>query len=127
MITNNSYDKDFINKYTVGFDSFASYVLEKKYSLCTPEWASNITNIPINKITNLAEKLITKKTMISMSWSLQRASRGEQPLWMGITLACMIGQIGTAGGGFGFGYSSVNSTGDRFTKIPWKNSSTRSK
>ena len=121
MITNNSYDKDFIKKYTVGFDSFASYVLGKKNNIpCTPEWASNITNIPVKNITKLAEKLITKKTMISMSWSLQRASRGEQPLWMGITLACMIGQIGTGGGGFGFGYSAVNSTGDAFTKLPWK-------
>ena len=121
MITNNSYDKVFIKKYTVGFDNFASYVLGKKNNVpCTPEWASSITNIPIKDITKLAEKLITKKTMISMSWSLQRASRGEQPLWMGITLACMIGQIGTAGGGFGFGYSSVNSTGDTFTKLPWK-------
>ena len=121
MITNNSYNKVFIKKYTVGFDNFASYVLGKKNNApCTPEWASNITNLPIKDITKLAEKLITKKTMISMSWSLQRASRGEQPLWMGITLACMIGQIGTAGGGFGFGYSSVNSTGDTFTKLPWK-------
>ena len=121
MITNNSYNKVFIKKYTVGFDNFASYVLGKKNNVpCTPEWASSITNIPIKDITKLAEKLITKKTMISMSWSLQRASRGEQPLWMGITLACMIGQIGTAGGGFGFGYSSVNSTGDTFTKLPWK-------
>ena len=76
LITNNSYDKDFINKYTVGFDSFASYVLGKKNNVpCTPVWASNITNIPIKKIKNLAEKLITKKTMISMSWSLQRASQ----------------------------------------------------
>jgi biotin/methionine sulfoxide reductase len=58
--------------------------------------------------------------MISLSWSLQRASRGEQPLWMGITLAAMLGQIGTASGGFGFGYSSVNSTGDSFDKIPWQ-------
>ena len=58
--------------------------------------------------------------MISLSWSLQRASRGEQPLWMGITLAAMLGNIGTAGGGFGFGYSCVNSTGDSFNKIPWQ-------
>ena len=63
---------------------------------------------------------IRKKTMISISWSLQRASRGEQPLWMGITLAAMLGQIGTANGGFGFGYSSVNSTGDSFHKMPWQ-------
>ena len=121
MIKNNSYDKGFIKKYTSGFDEFASYVLGKKNNPpCTPEWASNITNIPIKEINSLADKILSKKTMISMSWSLQRASRGEQPLWMGITLACMLGYIGTAGGGFGFGYSSVNSTGDSFSKIPWK-------
>ena len=39
---------------------------------------------------------------------------------MGITLAAMLGQIGTAAGGFGFGYSSVNSTGDSYDKIPWQ-------
>ena len=121
LIKNNTYDKSFIKKYTVGFEDFSSYVLGKKNnSPCTPEWASNITNIPVEEINKLAKKIITKKTMISMSWSLQRASRGEQPLWMGITLACMLGHIGTAGGGFGFGYSSVNSTGDTFSKVPWK-------
>ena len=121
LINNNSYDKDFIKKYTVGFDSFADYVLGKKNNQeCSPSWASKITNIPVNTINELADKIITKKTMISLSWSLQRASRGEQPLWMGITLAAMLGHIGTASGGFGFGYSSVNSTGDSFHKLPWQ-------
>ncbi len=121
LIKNNSYDKQFINKYTVGFESFSDYVLGKKNNQdCSPEWASQITNIPVKTINELAEKIISKKTMISISWSLQRASRGEQPLWMGITLAAMLGQIGTAGGGFGFGYSSVNSTGDSYDKIPWQ-------
>ncbi|MDB9933673.1 molybdopterin-dependent oxidoreductase [Candidatus Thioglobus sp.] len=121
LIKNQSYDKDFIDKYTVGFDSFSDYVQGKKNNQeCSPEWASIITNIPVKTIYELANKIITKKTMISLSWSLQRASRGEQPLWMGITLAAMLGQIGTASGGFGFGYSSVNSTGDSFDKIPWQ-------
>ena len=121
LIKNQSYDKDFIDKYTVGFDSFSDYVQGKKNNQeCNPEWASKITNIPVKIIYELANKIITKKTMISLSWSLQRASRGEQPLWMGITLAAMLGQIGTASGGFGFGYSSVNSTGDSFDKIPWQ-------
>ncbi|MDC1417903.1 molybdopterin-dependent oxidoreductase [Candidatus Thioglobus sp.] len=121
LIKNQSYDKDFIEKYTVGFDSFSDYVQGKKNNQeCSPEWASKITNIPVKTIYELANKIITKKTMISLSWSLQRASRGEQPLWMGITLAAMLGQIGTASGGFGFGYSSVNSTGDSFDKIPWQ-------
>ena len=121
LIKNNAYDKSFLKKYTVGFESFSDYVLGKKNNQdCSPEWASKITNIPVKSIKKLAEKIISKKTLISISWSLQRASRGEQPLWMGITLAAMLGQIGTAAGGFGFGYSSVNSTGDSYDKIPWQ-------
>jgi len=120
MIKNNSYNQDFIKKYTVGFDNFSNYVLGKKSNHeCSPEWASNITKIPVKKIYALASDIINKKTMISISWSLQRASRGEQPLWMGITLAAMLGNIGTGKGGFGFGYSSVNSTGDSFNKMKW--------
>ena len=74
---------------------------------CSVEWGSRITGIPVELIRKLGEKIISNKTLVSMSWSLQRASRGEQPLWMGITLASMLGHIGTAAGGFGFGYSSV--------------------
>ena len=122
LIKNNCYNSDFIKKYTVGFDAFASYVLGKKNNQeCSPEWASKITNIPVKTIYELGTKIINKNTMISLSWSLQRASSGEQPLWMGITLAAMLGNIGTSKGGFGFGYSSVNSTGDSFNKMKWQN------
>ena len=121
LITSNNYDQKFIEEYTNGFNEFKSYVLgEKNNKPCTPEWASIITSIPVETIKWLAKEISAKKTMVSISWSLQRASAGEQPLWMGITLASMLGHIGTEGGGIGFGYSSVNSTGDVFKKIPWK-------
>jgi len=121
LIITKNYDEAFIEKYTTGFNELKSYVLgEKNNQPCTPEWASNITSIPIKTIKWLAEEISKNKTMISISWSLQRASAGEQPLWMGISLASMLGHIGTEGGGIGFGYSSVNSTGDVFKKIPWK-------
>ena len=121
LITSNNYNQKFIEEYTNGFNEFKSYVLgEKNNKPCTPEWASSITSIPVETIKWLAKEISAKKTMISISWSLQRASAGEQPLWMGITLASMLGHIGTEGGGIGFGYSSVNSTGDVFKKIPWK-------
>ena len=121
MIKENSYNKDFVKKYTVGFDEFSDYVMGRKNNAeCSPDWGAKITGIPVDSINKLAEKIISNKTLISMSWSLQRASRGEQPLWMGITLASMLGCIGTAAGGFGFGYSCVNSTGDSFTRVPWK-------
>jgi len=121
LIVSKKYDHQFISNYTHGFDEFKSYVLgEKNNKPCTPQWASKITSIPVETINWLAEEISKNKTMISISWSLQRASSGEQPLWMGITLASMLGHIGTEGGGIGFGYASVNSTGDVFKKIPWK-------
>ena len=121
MIKEDSYDKDFVKKYTVGFDEFSDYVMGiNDNAECSPSWASEITGIEVDSINKLAEKIISKRTLISMSWSLQRASRGEQPLWMGITLASMLGYIGTAGGGFGFGYACVNSIGDSFSRVPWK-------
>lgn len=118
LIITKNYDEAFIEKYTTGFNELKSYVLgEKNNQPCTPEWASNITSIPIKTIKWLAEEISKNKTMISISWSLQRASAGEQPLWMGISLASMLGHIGTEGGGIGFGYASVNSTGDVFKKF----------
>ena len=120
LIVNDTYDKKFINKYTIGFEEFKKYVLGKKKNIaCTPKWASSITGIPEENIKKIYKKIIKKRTLISMSWSLQRASHGEQPLWIGITLASMLGHIGTSSGGFGFGYSAVNSTGDIFDKIKW--------
>jgi biotin/methionine sulfoxide reductase len=30
--------------------------------------------------------------MINLSWSMQRQQHGEQPIWLGVTLAAMLGQ-----------------------------------
>ena len=35
---------------------------KKNNQECSPEWASQITNIPVNIINELADKIITKKT-----------------------------------------------------------------
>jgi biotin/methionine sulfoxide reductase len=51
------------------------------------------------------------RTFVNASWSLQRADHGEQPFWMAVTLAAMLGRIGTPGGGLGIGYGSVNAEG----------------
>ena len=77
-----------------------------------------ICEIPADVIINLAEKMASKRTMISVSWSLTRQDHGEQPFWMAIMLASMIGQIGLPGGGFGFGYSATNYIGGQFTVLP---------
>ena len=46
--------------------------------------------------------------MIMAGWGIQRAHHGEQAHWMIVTLCAMLGQIGLAGGGFGFSYHYAN-------------------
>ena len=55
--------------------------------------------------------MATARTLVTVSWSLQRIRHGEQAPWMGLTLAAMLGQIGLPGGGFGHGYGSMNEPG----------------
>ena len=71
-----------------------------------------------DKIISLAKEMSSKRTMISVSWSLTRQDHGEQPFWTAIMLASMLGQIGLPGGGFGFGYSATNHIGGQFSIIP---------
>ena len=112
-------DYDFISKYTVGFDNFLSYLLGKNDGIPkTSQWASDICEIEPETIKTLATQMSSKRTMISVSWSLTRQDHGEQPFWMAIALSCMLGQIGLPGGGFGFGYSATNFIGGNFVIPP---------
>lgn len=118
LYTEGLYNPDFLAKYTVGFERFEAYLTgEADGTPKTPEWAAEISEIPADTIRALAIRMAEKRTMISVSWSLTRQAHGEQPFWMAITLAAMLGQIGLPGGGFGFGYSAVNSTGADYPLI----------
>ena len=113
-------DRDFLNKYCTGYDKFLKYlkgVSDGKAK--TPFWASKITGIPSNTIYNLAKKMSTNRTMITGAWALQRQQYGEQPHWMIAVLACMLGQIGKPGGGFGLGYSAENGIGNPVQYHKW--------
>jgi len=57
--------------------------------------------------------------MITGAWALQRQQYGEQPHWMISVLACMLGQIGLPGGGFGLGYSAENGIGNPVQHHKW--------
>ncbi len=106
LLTENLHDRAFLDKYTVGFDKLAPYLADK-----TPEWVEGITGISATRITALAREMAATRTTVSIGWSLQRSHHGEQPFWGLVTLACMLGQIGLPGGGFGCGYGPVNLMG----------------
>lgn len=111
---------DFLETYCVGFDSFRAYLLgETDGQPKHPEWAAELTDIPADTIRNLAREMAAKRTMINVAWSLQRADHGEQPYWMAMTLAAIIGQIGLPGGGIGFGYGATNRVGAGARPFSW--------
>ncbi|MEM7465699.1 MAG: molybdopterin-dependent oxidoreductase [Pseudomonadota bacterium] len=111
-------DRSFIERCTVGFDVFAAYLLgEKDGVVKSAEWAAQVSEIDAETIRELARRMATKRTMISVSWSLTRQDHGEQPFWAALSLASMLGQIGLPGGGIGFGYSAINAIGDHYASI----------
>lgn len=105
-------DHLFIDQYTVGFDRFRPYLLGLSDGIAkTPEWAADITGVDPEQMRDLARRMARTRTLITVSWSLQRAEHGEQPYWMSAVLAAMLGQIGLPGGGAGYGYGAIGGIG----------------
>ena len=112
LVAENLHATDFLATHCVGFERFRAYLLGETDGVPkTAAWAGAICDAPAQTITGLARRLAASRSMITTSWSLQRADHGEQPFWLTITLAAMLGQIGLPGGGFALGYGSVNAEG----------------
>ncbi|WP_054812584.1 molybdopterin-dependent oxidoreductase [Nocardia arizonensis] len=106
-------DRAFLDRYTVGYDRFVEYVRGGVDGVVKdPVWAQQITGVTADCIRTLAREMAAHRTLITVSWSLQRARHGEQPLWLGVVLAAALGQIGLPGGGFGHGYGSTSAIGE---------------
>lgn len=112
LITENLYNESFVQRYTVGYERFRDYLLgHTDAQPKSPDWAAALTDIPAQQIVELARQMASKRTMINVAYSLQRSVHGEQPFWMTVTLAALLGQIGLPGAGFGLGYGCMNNTG----------------
>ena len=113
-------DSNFLSTHCVGYERFKRYLLGQDDGQAkTPEWASQICDVPAAEIEALAKLVASKRTLISAAWSLQRAHHGEQPYWMVITLAAMLGGIGRPGEGFGFGYGAEGFVGSPWRRFGW--------
>ncbi len=112
LVAEGSHDEQFLRTHTAGFERFRAYLLgESDAKVKNAAWAAQICDVPASVIVDLARRMAANRTVLTASWSLQRADHGEQPFWLTITLAAMLGQIGLPGGGFGLGYGSVNAEG----------------
>jgi len=106
-------NKDFLDEYTTGYKKFLPYLLGKTDGTPkTPEWAESICQIKADKIREIARLLAEKPSLLLSGWSMQRADHGEQPPWMIVTLACMVGQIGLPGCGYSMGHNYPDAGAD---------------
>lgn len=112
LATESLADRGFLDRYCTGYDHFERYLLGLDDGVPkSPQWAAGISGLRAEDLIALARRMASSRTIVTVSWSLQRVRHGEQAPWMGLVLAAMLGQIGLAGGGFGHGYGSMNEPG----------------
>ncbi|MGX5668023.1 molybdopterin-dependent oxidoreductase [Rhizobium daejeonense] len=115
----NLIDKSFLASHTVGADTFVEHLVTgNEGAAFSADWAAGVCGLPPERIRLLATELATTRSFINLNWALQRADFGEQCYWAAIALAAMLGQIGLPGGGIGFGFGSMNGTGNPVARLP---------
>jgi biotin/methionine sulfoxide reductase len=110
----------FLASHCVGFEPFRRYLLGQDDGVAKDAaWAAALSGVSARAILDLARRMAESRTLITVSWSMQRARFGEQPVWMAVVLAAMLGQIGLPGRGFSIGFGAVNgSASSRPDDIP---------
>lgn len=126
IYTEGLHDQEFLDKFCIGFDEehmpegvdsslcYRAYIMgEQDGILKTPEWASSITGVTANKITQLAiDYASIKPAALIQGYGPQRHEFGEQPVLASAVLACMTGNVGiSGGGGAAHGGGTSHSTG----------------
>jgi biotin/methionine sulfoxide reductase len=112
LVTERLHDHAFLDRFCVGYETFEAYLLG--HGDGRPKdaaWAAAICGLPADEIIGLARRAAGRRTLVTCSQSLQRAEHGEQPIWMGVVLAALLGQIGLPGGGFAYALGSTSNTG----------------
>ncbi|MBW3085459.1 Dimethyl sulfoxide/trimethylamine N-oxide reductase [Austwickia sp. TVS 96-490-7B] len=118
LLVNGHADHEFLSSYTVGHNHLNDYLRGHTDGIVKDAaWAAQLCHIPTEQITRTAHQLTTGRALITATWSLQRQQHGEMAIWAVVALAAYLGQIGLPGGGFGFGYGSMNEPG--LTQTPF--------
>ena len=118
ILSEELHDPAFLQTYCVGGDQFIAYVMGHSDGVAKDAaWAAEISGLSVETIEDLARTMAKRRTLITVSWSLQRADHGEQTYWMAVSLAALLGQTGLPGGGFGFAYAGAAGMGGPGTTV----------
>jgi anaerobic dimethyl sulfoxide reductase subunit A len=116
MISENSVDQPFLDKYCVGYDEktlpagapanghYKAYILGSGPDgiAKTPQWAAKITGIPADKIVKLGREIgQAKPAFIAQGWGPQRHANGELTSRAISMLSILTGNVGINGGNSG--------------------------
>ncbi|EUB99852.1 Trimethylamine-N-oxide reductase (cytochrome c) [Rhizobium sp. CF080] len=119
MLIEGRHDRDFLDRYCTGFDVFAAYLEGRDDKQPkTAQWASAVSGVPVETIVELAREMTQRRSLVTVAHALQRARFGEQPVWAGVALAAMAGQIGLPGGGYNYALGAMGHTGRRLNSVP---------
>jgi biotin/methionine sulfoxide reductase len=122
LVVENLHDRTFLGRYCVGFAEFEAYLNgTRDGQVKDAAWSSAICGIPAERIRDIARQIAGRRTLITVSLSLQRSEHGEQPIWMAVTLAAMLGQIGLPGGGFLYGVGALANVAKPMVAVPVPN------
>jgi biotin/methionine sulfoxide reductase len=119
LMTDGLHDRVFLDRYCVGYPAFEAYLSGRSDGEPKDaEWAAAICELPAGTIRDIARQAAGKRALVTCAQSLQRAEHGEQPVWMGVVLAAMLGQIGLPGGGFVYAMGSLANIGKPSLAVP---------
>lgn len=119
IVQSGKHDEAFLQDCCVGFDAFLEYLSGRRDGVKKDAtWAAQICDVSASTIQSLAERVVSSRTLITVSWSIQRGDHGEQPYWAAIALAAIAGQLGRPHCGVALGFGTHHSTGARQRKLP---------
>ena len=119
LVEGGLHDVSYLAKYSVGFERFLPYLMGEDDGQCKDaEWAATLADVPAEVIREMALCAAKQRSVIGVSWSLQRQEHGEQTYWMFSVLGAMLGQIGLPGGGVAYGYGCDHNMGFNKRRLP---------
>lgn len=108
LIVEDRHDEAFARRCCVGFDELRAAVLEQGRDA---DWAAEVCELEAEAIRALARRIAERRTLIAVTWSLQRADHGEQLYHAAVALAALSGSLGRPGGGFAAGFAAEQRIG----------------
>lgn len=115
-MTEELYDKDYVEKRTTGFDKWQDYILGKEDGVAkTPEWAEAETGVPAKQTRALAREWASKKTYLSaggMGNTLGGACRSATGSQWARAMVCLMAMQGLGKPGINFGSLQIGTPVD---------------